>query len=77
MSAAIQYYILVLGKKQAWYKSNVRIVKPFTFLPFDESCPPSTLHSAGRVWKQEIAIKRGVLFGAAGKVEAEVGIISP
>ncbi|KZT38622.1 hypothetical protein SISSUDRAFT_728102 [Sistotremastrum suecicum HHB10207 ss-3] len=72
MSAAIQYYVMILGKKEAWYKSNVRIVKPFMFLPFDQSSPPSALSSAGRIWKKEIAIKRGVLFGAAGKVEAEV-----
>ncbi|KZT38618.1 hypothetical protein SISSUDRAFT_1128695 [Sistotremastrum suecicum HHB10207 ss-3] len=71
-SASIKYYIQIVGKLKAWYKLNIWINRPFTFVPFDDTPPPSILGANTRTWREEVSIRRSLFGGRQAKVEVEL-----
>ncbi|KZT37566.1 hypothetical protein SISSUDRAFT_1048300 [Sistotremastrum suecicum HHB10207 ss-3] len=74
---SVQYHVKVTGKKAAWYKSNVRLYGPFPFLPFDDGNGVGRREMKGvqtRVLREEMSMRKGLLFGGHAKVLVEVSL---
>ncbi|KZS88967.1 hypothetical protein SISNIDRAFT_489624 [Sistotremastrum niveocremeum HHB9708] len=75
---SVQYHVKVTGKKAAWYKSNVRLYGPFPFLPFDDNGYGNGRREMKgvqtRVVREEMSMRKGLLFGGHAKVLVEVSL---